>query len=743
MKRTTVEISGDLLEITPLGAGNEVGRSCVLVRFKGKTVMFDCGIHPAFTGMQSLPWFDTIEDAGAVDLVLVTHFHLDHCASLPYFVERTAFKGRVFMTHPTAAIGKLVLSDFCKMSGPGEDQLYTEQDLAKTMDKVEKLDYHQQMEHNGIKFWCYNAGHVLGAAMFVVEIAGIRILYTGDFSRHEDRHLMGAETPQVPIDVLIVESTYGIQTHEPREVREKRFTGWIDDIVKAGGKCLIPVFALGRAQELLLILDDHWQSHPELHNIRVWYASNLTKKCMTYYQTYTNMMNARIRQQFTVSNPFVFKHIDYLNTEEFDQAGASVVMASPGTLQSGASRELFEKICGDPKNGVIIPGFCVEGSLAKRLLNDPRTVPSMAGREIARRCKVHCISFSAHSDSAQTSQFIDIVKPPYVILVHGESGEMGRLKQSLSEKFRHRNISVFMPKNCQAVKIPFHPEKTKVTVVGELAAQPPTQQRRIGGVLVGKDFSYRLMDARDLNSFTQLKTNRVRATLKVPYHYSLRVLAFCLGQIYADVSLAGSRVELYDSKVELVQEEHGSVVARWQASPMTDMVVDSAVSIALRIESNPLSVKDIEAQMAADEASKTPADEGMLRMLRQRFGSAQREGESIVVTVDNKSAAVALPSFEVSSEEQKLRDEVEAFVRNARQALEAYAPQKAVEPQKAEEPATPVGEPDKMEVVKSEEPAGKQEPKKEPEQGDAQQEPQEPQEPEAPHVKEEPHTPEA
>lgn len=116
------------------------------------------------------------------------------------------------MTHPTKAIYKMLLADYVKVSNIAvEDMLFDEQDLMKSMDKIEQINYHQEVEHNGIKFTCYNAGHVLGAAMFLVEIAGVKLLYTGDFSRQEDRHLMAAETPPVKVDVLIVESTYGVQ----------------------------------------------------------------------------------------------------------------------------------------------------------------------------------------------------------------------------------------------------------------------------------------------------------------------------------------------------------------------------------------------------------------------------------------------------------------------------------------------------------------------------------------------------
>ncbi|MCI21785.1 cleavage and polyadenylation specificity factor subunit 3-I-like, partial [Trifolium medium] len=134
------------------------------------------------------------------------------------------------------------------------------------------IDFHQTVEVNGIRFWCYTAGHVLGAAMFMVDIAGVRVLYTGDYSREEDRHLRAAETPQFSPDVCIIESTYGVQHHQPRHTREKRFTDVIHSTISQGGRVLIPAYALGRAQELLLILDEYWANHPELHNIPIYYA---------------------------------------------------------------------------------------------------------------------------------------------------------------------------------------------------------------------------------------------------------------------------------------------------------------------------------------------------------------------------------------------------------------------------------------------------------------------------------------
>ena len=336
----------ETLEIIPLGAGNEVGRSCCLLKFKGKTIMFDCGCHPGYRGEQSLPFFDEV-DADQVDILLVTHFHVDHAAAVPYFLTKTTFKGKVYMTYPTLAICKLVWSDFIKVSGiseGGAGNLYTDKDIHDTVSRIICIDYHQEVEVEGVRFWCYNAGHVIGACMFMVQIAGVRLLYTGDYSRQEDRHLMAAEMPSVKVDVLVVESTYGVQTHEPRRSREKRLMDAIVSTLQMGGRVLLPVFAIGRAQELLLLLDEYWRKHPEFQRFPIICLSGMAKRCIASYQTYINQMNNRIRHLNDIENPFEFRHVKYLSSlNEFDDSRASVVMASPGMLQNGPSRELFDR----------------------------------------------------------------------------------------------------------------------------------------------------------------------------------------------------------------------------------------------------------------------------------------------------------------------------------------------------------------------------------------------------------------
>jgi cleavage and polyadenylation specificity factor subunit 3 len=137
---------------------------------------------------------------------------------------------------------------------------------------------------------------------------------------------------------------------------------------------------------------------------------------MSVYQTYIDMMNDRLRRQFSVSNPFIFEFIRNLKSiNQFHDDGPSVVMASPGMLQSGLSRELFEMWCSDPKNTVVLAGYCVEGTLAKSIMAEPQEVTSLAGRSLPLKMSVHYISFSAHSDFLQTSGFVDALQPPNIV----------------------------------------------------------------------------------------------------------------------------------------------------------------------------------------------------------------------------------------------------------------------------------------------------------------------------------------
>ncbi|KAH3884824.1 hypothetical protein DPMN_008809, partial [Dreissena polymorpha] len=609
-------------------------------------------------------------------------FHLDHCGGLPYLLEKTGFKGRCFMTHASKAIYRWLLSDYVKVSTIGtDDMLYTDKDIENSMDKIETINFHQEVEVGGVRFWCYTAGHVLGAAMFMIEIAGVKVLYTGDFSCQEDRHLCSAEVPNVHPDVVITESTYGTHIHEDREDREARFTGLVHDIVTRGGRCLIPVFALGRAQELLLILDEYWSNHPELHDVPIYYASSLAKKCMSVYQTYVNAMNDKIKKQISISNPFVFKHISNLKSmEHFEDIGPSVVLASPGMMQSGLSRELFESWCTDKRNGVIIAGYCVEGTLAKTILSEPEDILTMAGQKLPLKCSVDYISFSAHTDYKQTSGFLRTLKPTHTVLVHGEQNEMSRLKAALLREYEddtEYQMQVHNPRNTVAVEFHFRGEKM-AKVVGSLAAKKPVEGDRISGILVKRNFNYHIMDPTDLANYTELAMSTVTQRLSVRYTGPVSLLQYYLTQLSGDLESQPAqrdRTVLRVFKSVNVIVEHKLVIIEWVSNPVTDMYADSVVTVVLQAENDPLRQKGVPQAVKVD---KSHIQECLLEMLADMFGKEcigkMIRGNNISITIDEKVALVNVENLEVKCDDPDLQGVIQTAVTKLYQAIAPVKP---------------------------------------------------------------------
>eukprot|EP01065_Artemidia_motanka_P035240 TRINITY_DN43148_c0_g1_i1.p1 TRINITY_DN43148_c0_g1~~TRINITY_DN43148_c0_g1_i1.p1 ORF type:complete len:724 (+),score=259.09 TRINITY_DN43148_c0_g1_i1:112-2283(+) len=671
----------DEVEVVPLGSGQEVGRSCVLVKFKGRQVMFDCGIHPAMAGVDSLPFFDRI-DAETVDLVLVTHFHLDHCGAVPYFLEETGFKGKIVMTHPTKKIFRMVMQDFIRVT-QGAADVCTEHWLESALQKIETLDYHQESAYNGIKYHSYNAGHVLGAGMWMVEIAGVRVLYTGDFSRHPDRHLMGAETPTVSPDVLIVESTYGIQVHEGRHERENKFTKWVHNVVARGGRCLLPVFALGRAQELLLILDEYWAKHKELQSIPIYYASTLAKRCNGVFESYISHMNDRIRRQYDVlkhkRNPFSFQFITLLkDLRTFDDNGPSVVLASPGMLQSGVSRELFEKWCHDERNGCVIAGYCVAGTLARQIQGRPSEVQREDGRMLPLRMSVDVVSFSAHSDYQQTREFVDTLGVKHVVLVHGDPMNMSRLRERIIQDVG--GLEVYTPRNTHSVRIPFRPQRV-CKVIGAAAAEAPAVGSRVRGVLVvGRDFQHSLVDPGDLGGYTDLPVTRLQNAVDVPLprfvsaaevHEHLRkyfqgITVVDAASIKEDAGTNTIRIGRDpDTSDVTVRLEHTAAGARevttlsveWNVGRYADVIADSACIALLQLFHPP---QEKMPQDAADELFRLRC---MHRMLAQHYEGVRFDVGQHTFTFRLRGAQVVVePPFSVLCEDNAAREAVEAVV---------------------------------------------------------------------------------
>ena len=563
----------DQIFIKPLGAGSEVGRSCMHVKFQNKQFLLDCGVHPAYTGVSSLPFLDLV-DLSQIDAVLITHFHLDHAAALPFLTEKTNFKGKVFMTHPTKAILKYLLNDYIRIiNSNSEVDFYSEQDLKNCYAKIIPIDYHQVIEVSGIKITAYNAGHVLGAAMFYLEINGVGLLYTGDFSREDDRHLKKAESMKnKQVDILITESTYGTQCHLSRAERESRFTKVVTDVVTRGGKCLLPVFALGRAQELLLILEEHWDKNKKLQKIPIYYNSALAKKCMGIYQTYLNMMNKRIQKIGLTKNPFEFKHISDIGSKELSTIKTDnkpyVIMASPGMLQSGVSRDLFERWCTDSKNGVVIAGYCVDGTLAKEILSNVDTITTTRGQNLKLSMTVEYISFSAHVDFIQNSEFIYECMPSHLFFVHGEAIEMNRLRNAIAVKNEKENVemSLYTLKNGESAGV-----AVKLKNIAKLCTN--LQENSFEGVLVKKNEEIEIYNLNEFLDGNRHEIKRIKflQKQKLPFNATFDLFKQVLRNDF-DAKFINENVLRVGNSIKITKTDE-NVLIEWEGGYIDDITV--------------------------------------------------------------------------------------------------------------------------------------------------------------------------
>ncbi|KAJ7346591.1 beta-lactamase-like protein [Mycena albidolilacea] len=689
------------LSITLLGAGQEVGRSCCVLQYRGKTIVCDAGVHPAHSGMASLPFIDEL-DWSTVDALLITHFHLDHAAALTYITEKTNFrdgKGKVYMTHPTKALHKFMMGDFVKMSSSSSDALFSPMDMAMSLAFIIPVSVHQLITPcPGISFTPYHAGHVLGACMFLIDIAGLKILYTGDYSREEDRHLVKAELPPIRPDVLIVESTYGVQSLEGRPEKELRFTTLVHSIIRRGGHVLLPTFALGRAQELLLILDEYWKKHPDLHNVPIYYASGLARKSMAVYQTYIHTMNSNIRTRFAKrDNPFVFKYISNLPQprgweKRIAEGPPCVVLASPGFMQSGPSRELFELWAPDSRNGLIITGYSVEGTLARDIMTEPEEFESVKGGMIPRKISVAYISFSAHVDYSQNSEFIELVKAQHVVLVHGEQTAMARLRAAMTSRYKERDedVKIHTPRNLETLNLSFRGERV-AKAIGTLADRQPRPNDVLSGLLVSKDFSYTLLDPRDLKDFAGLSTCTVTQRQKIVLGVRWQLVRWHLegmfGSVEEGIDKEGLPTMRVMGAIDVKQTQEHELTLEWDSSASNDMLADSTLALITGIDKSPASVKltsqphshsDPHSHPHAEREDPVTRIKRLAWFLEAHFGEVElhmpdesqeepEQGEddnepSLLVRLDEAVAQINLVALTVASSNEALKKRVEVVL---------------------------------------------------------------------------------
>lgn len=413
------------------------------------------GMHMGYSDKRRFPDFSYISKRGRftemIDAVIISHFHLDHCGALPYFTEMCGYDGPIFMTYPTKAICPILLEDVRKISveRKGDQNIFTSNMIKACMKKVIPLSLHQTYRlDDDIEIKPYYAGHVLGAAMFYIRSGNESIVYTGDYNMTPDRHLGSAWIDKVRPDVLITESTYGTTIRDSRRTRERDFLQKVHECVQNGGKILIPVFALGRAQELCILLESYWERMGL--DVPIYFSAGLTERATAYYKLFINWTNQKIKSTFVERNMFDFKHIKPFQRDFALSKGPMVVLASPGMLHAGLSLDVFRRWAPDPKNMVILPGFCVAGTVGAKILQGQKIIEIDRNTKVEVNLQVRNLSFSAHADAKGIMQLIRHCEPRNVVLVHGEKRTMEYLKGKITEEM---GLPCFTPANGQLIHI--------------------------------------------------------------------------------------------------------------------------------------------------------------------------------------------------------------------------------------------------------------------------------------------------
>ncbi|XP_042612144.1 integrator complex subunit 11 [Cyprinus carpio] len=516
------------IKVTPLGAGQDVGRSCILVSIGGKNIMLDCGMHMGYNDDRRFPDFSYVTQNGRLteflDCVIISHFHLDHCGALPYMSEMVGYDGPIYMTHPTKAICPILLEDFRKITvdKKGETNFFTSQMIKDCMKKVVPLNLHQTVQvDEELEIKAYYAGHVLGAAMFQIKVGSESVVYTGDYNMTPDRHLGAAWIDKCRPDILISESTYATTIRDSKRCRERDFLKKVHETVERGGKVLIPVFALGRAQELCILLETFW----ERMNLKapIYFSTGLTEKANHYYKLFITWTNQKIRKTFVQRNMFEFKHIKAFDRSYADNPGPMVVFATPGMLHAGQSLQIFKKWAGNEKNMLIMPGYCVQGTVGHKILNGQKKLEMEGRATLDVKLQVEYMSFSAHADAKGIMQLIRMAEPRNMLLVHGEAKKMEFLKDKIEQEF---SISCYMPANGETTTVVTNPSvpvdislnllKREMALGGPLpdAKRPRTMH----GTLIMKDNSLRLVSPEQALKELGLSEHQLRFTCRVQLH---------------------------------------------------------------------------------------------------------------------------------------------------------------------------------------------------------------------------------
>lgn len=429
------ETLDEQLVVTPLGAAKGIGASCFQIKIGPYEIVLDCGTRPK--GYDPLPALEYLENP---NLLLVSHAHQDHLGAVPVFHAR--YPGvRMICTPGTREIAHVMLQDCLKVQQMNEDSaaLFDDKDLERTLFRLETEPIGTDFEPlPGLKVRFINAGHILGAACIYLRYGDRSLVYTGDYNTTSSRTTTGLRLADLPnADILITESTYGADVHPGRKTQETALIEAIAEIVQAGGNVLIPAFALGRAQEILLAI----RTYHLFHKLKIpIFVDGLVRAVTEVFRDNLDLMPPSVQNLLKQNGIEPF--FDPLGTPPIISIGSpqerplamakpSVIVASSGMLTGGASVYYAATLLERENAAIFISGYTDEESPG-RLLQNLQTGDKIEldGKEVTVRAQVRRFNLSAHADKIGLTQVIGKVNPKHLILIHGGGNALHELARS-------------------------------------------------------------------------------------------------------------------------------------------------------------------------------------------------------------------------------------------------------------------------------------------------------------------------
>ncbi|MCW3981293.1 MAG: beta-CASP ribonuclease aCPSF1 [Candidatus Bathyarchaeota archaeon] len=459
--------SGDV-RVTALGGFREVGRSAILLQTRESTVLLDCGINPGSTNpLNAFPRLDVNQfDVNSLDAVVISHAHLDHCGFLP-FLFKYGYDGPVYCSAPTSNLMTLLQLDYLDVANKqGFMAPYDQKDVRDCVLHTLPLRYGAVTDISpDIRLTLHNAGHILGSSIVHLHIGeGLHnLVYTGDY-KYAKTTLLEAAVAEFPrVETIITESTYGAPNDlmPSRIAAEEKLASTINETLEHGGKVMIPVPAVGRAQEIMLIIDGYMKRG--LIKEAPVFIEGMISEATAIHTAYPEYLAREVRNSILHEgiNPFqsdYFTIVEHPSArEEIVDGEPSIIMATAGMLEGGPIIDYFKRLASDELNTVLFVSYQIQGTLGRRVQKGLTETPIMNSNgkiEVVRvRVSVDSIEgFSGHSDRRQIVSYIRRVasRPEKLIICHGERAKCLSVTNFLRRRFR---IDAVAPETLETVRL--------------------------------------------------------------------------------------------------------------------------------------------------------------------------------------------------------------------------------------------------------------------------------------------------